>query len=434
MNNIRKVFLFLMAMMLAAFALPGLGADQSQNKTYTFTMSVLSQGMGGGPSQLQAVLNNTSPKMSASTLSAVDLFVNLNWTVSGSVTVTVNGTPSGSVDQTTPGHIRISNLTAVKPADTLVVTFSVTASSCGDAVWGAAVWSGSQVGTGNFFTSQSPAGAGLTTVACDALACGEQNVLPADPSKVSVLRGVYNTDGTFNGCGPVSYFASDTFNNFSTLNPTVTHLRWDQINFATAAFLFTAYYTTAPAAPFPKVGWLYQDGTVATNAGADPNANPGNPVVFIQAPACLSADFPKPYGALTAAVKSLTDKNLKVDTSGGALAPPNPVPAGGFPIVIGTERMQVTAISGSTGTWTVVRGTGGTIAATHAIGDPLASTPLPILPGVSPFDFVTPLPNPPAPYAAGNEAHMCVAGMGVDSGFSFVKYFDFADGWGAGSP
>jgi hypothetical protein len=248
-----------------------------------------------------------------------------------------------------------------------------------------------------------------------------------------VFRSIYNKDGTFNGCGGVSYFASDTFNNFSTLNPTLVHFRWDQSSFSTAAFQYTVYYATAPSAPFPKVGWLYQDGTLAANVGADPNANPLNPVVFIQAPACLSAVLPTPYGSLSAAVKSLTDKNLKVDTSGGALLLPTPFPSGGFPIVIGTERMQVTAISGSTGTWTVVRATGGTTAATHAIGSPVTSSPLPILPGVSPFDS-TSLPTPPAPYSAGNQAQLCVAGMGTDSGFPFIKYFDIGDGWVGGSP
>jgi hypothetical protein len=47
-----------------------------------------------------------------------------------------------------------------------------------------------------------------------------------------------------------------------------------------------------------------------------------------------------------------------------------------FAVTIGSERMKVTAIVGST--WTVVRGDGATTAATHTTTAKVASNPLPL--------------------------------------------------------
>ena len=62
-------------------------------------------------------------------------------------------------------------------------------------------------------------------------------------------------------------------------------------------------------------------------------------------------------GALTASQTMLT-------VSGGGPTPPN----GPFYIVVGSEEMEVTNVNAATNQWTVVRGVGGTTAATHASG------------------------------------------------------------------
>ena len=52
------------------------------------------------------------------------------------------------------------------------------------------------------------------------------------------------------------------------------------------------------------------------------------------------------------------------------------MPATPFPTVVGTERMNVTAVAGAS--WTVVRGAGGTAAAAHFATCRVMSTPLPL--------------------------------------------------------
>jgi len=131
--------------------------------------------------------------------------------------------------------------------------------------------------------------------------------------------------------------------------------------------------------------------------------------------------LPAPYGTLTAAINDTTQTSITVNAT--ATLPGTP-----FPIVIGTERMQVSAVSGST--WTVARGQGGTTAATHFANAPVMSTPLPLIP--NDLAFI-------APYAVGAQAQMCIASRGwVSSGLDpsgnpVVEYFttviDIGDGW-----
>jgi hypothetical protein len=71
-----------------------------------------------------------------------------------------------------------------------------------------------------------------------------------------------------------------------------------------------------------------------------------------------------------------------------------------FPIIVDSERMQVTALGN---TWTVQRGQGGTTASPHAAGAPVMSTPRPLLTG--PFDST----QSAAGYVVGNQAHGCIA-------------------------
>jgi len=405
--------------------LPSIAA-QSQNKTYKLTMSEVTS------TQLQATFLNTSPKQSSSTFGAVDMFVDLNWTIDlNSVQANVNGKTTGTVDLASPqGHIRLSSVGPVKPGDTLTVTFNILPSStsapnpCGDASWDADVWSGSNVGSGNFFTSQSAPSALLTSIPCAASACNSTFTA----NNVTATRELFNKDGTSSGdsCGAVSAFVSNTVNNNVSLNQNIVHFRWLQSNtnelFSTAVFRYTTTYATAPTSTNLHVGWLYQNADLAVGAGADPNANPANPVAFIVAPACLSSAAPAPYGSLKSSI-SATDTTLKVDTGTN---PPPAIPSGGLPITVGTERILIASI-GSSG-WQVAtngRGAGGTIAKRHSKDDPVASTPLPTLSAAQAV-----CTNNPAltscPYFEGQQAQMCVIGINGNT----ATHFDIGDGWG----
>src|SRR4029079_19079333 len=71
--------------------------------------------------------------------------------------------------------------------------------------------------------------------------------------------------------------------------------------------------------------------------------------------------LPAPYGVLSANA-NINANTIKVNTS-----PQNavlPTPSTPFDIVIGTERMRVTVVQGTT--WTVTRPTGGTSGAPHS--------------------------------------------------------------------
>jgi len=87
-----------------------------------------------------------------------------------------------------------------------------------------------------------------------------------------------------------------------------------------------------------------------------------------------------------------------------------------FPIVIGTERMDVRGIAGST--WTVARHQGNTTAAAHSTSDPVMSTPLPLLPIVA------------KPYTSAEQAQMCVVSVSGNS----VTLIDIGDGWVNSNP
>jgi hypothetical protein len=97
--------------------------------------------------------------------------------------------------------------------------------------------------------------------------------------------------------------------------------------------------------------------------------------------------------------------------------------------VIGTERMDVYKMNGTGNTtWWVNR----TAGAPHSATNPVMSTPLPLLPGVSPVDGVTPLPAPSAPYAVGMQAQGCIPPGGYDPANNEIEYFDIGDQWSKG--
>ena len=231
------------------------------------------------------------------------------------------------------------------------------------------------------------------------------NLSNTAPGYAAGSRGANNKDGST--CIKVDY----TFTNTILIDDTV-HLKWDTNVQPNAAFIYTMNSRLKPVdgdgwtARRPNVAWL--------------ESPPGTPI-FVPGLACLSPGLPAPYGTLTAAINDTTQTSITVNAT--ATLPGTP-----FPIVIGTERLQVSAVSGST--WTVARGQGGTTAATHFANAPVMSTPLPLIPNDPAFI---------APYAVGAQAHMCIASRGwVSSGLDasgnpVVEYFttviDIGDGW-----
>lgn len=173
------------------------------------------------------------------------------------------------------------------------------------------------------------------------------------PGFAAGQRGKYNKDGSL--CIPVGYtFINDILNSNSVL------LQWDVPSQPGAAFQFTVTWkpeyvdaTTGMPSRVTRVAW-YGSGGVLTSPV------PGR--------ACLSPKLPAPYGVLSGPILA-GDTLIPVTVSGS-------LPVAPFPIVIGQERMTVTAVAG--GSWTVTRAAGGTAPAAHAAAASVMSTPLPL--------------------------------------------------------
>lgn len=288
-------------------------------------------------------------------------------------------------------------------------TVSLNVSSCGDGVWAAKVYGGSQLNGSVFGGTKSVE----TKVKCGDADCGSpfavadaNGTSPGSPLVVSGSRGQYDKSG--NTCSVVDYFVTNTIPTNSTL-----HFDW-QIA-PTAAFRYTLNY---PQPVTPQVAWLTD------------SAGP----VFIGGQACDVTNAPKnmpaPYGVLTADVTKNATK-LKVDTT--LYAATNAVLPTPFAIVLGTERMLVTNISN--GNWTVQRAQGGTAAAPHTTNDRVMSTPLPLILSSSlASDAGTRQRQLNAGYAVGNQAQMCVAAP-ASSSWPTTTYdvIDIGDGYVKGS-
>ena len=169
---------------------------------------------------------------------------------------------------------------------------------------------------------------------------------PSGPTKVSGNRGL-NKDNS--ACKLVVY-------DLTIVNRTVSFV-WDTVNQPNAAFAYSIDF--APEFVDPVTGLPKLTQLAWTQTAGIPNFVPGR--------ACISPNLPAPYGTLNATIAS-------GDTMFGVTAAVT-LPAVPFPIVIGTERMTVTATGTS---WTVVRGVGGTTPAAHLAGVSVMSTPFPL--------------------------------------------------------
>ena len=433
MKNISRLLVSVLVLAVAVLALPSFAAN-SNNKTYQLDMTVLHQGSGTAPSQLQVVVSNTSPSQSTATFNSIDIFVDLGWTIlndkndpAHKIEAYESNAPTVmyAADTRQPGHIKITKLAAVTPrsitGNTLVVKFWVAMGSSGDATWNAIPYSGAQL-NGNSFTRVG--GQTLASVATSSLGCNESfpvgASVPGPAGSVYTTRGL-NKDGSGQtledaaDCDPFFYFASDTTGNNVGLAQDLLHFRWDQNANSAAAFLYTIFYADTPPSPM-RVGWLDSAGHLAVGPGVDQNA-----VVPINAPTCLggaNAALPAPLGKLTANIDGLST------TLKAAFTPPRP--SFPFPIVVGTERMNVTGPGPNVFSWVVQRGALLTAPASHLQGAFMMSTPLPAIPA-----------GAPSPYVVGGQAQMCVVDGTVEyhqgEGGPVFRYskqvIDIGDGW-----
>jgi hypothetical protein len=188
------------------------------------------------------------------------------------------------------------------------------------------------------------------------------------PGYAAGQRGMYNKDGS--PCVPVGYtFTNDILNTNSVL------LQWNVPSQPAAAFRYTVTWqpeyvdaTTGMPNRVTRVAWYGPTGVLGA---------------LVPGRACRSANLPSPLGALGNAIGA-GDSVIPVMVSAS-------VPGTPFPIVVDNERMIVTAVAG--GSWTVVRGAGGTTAAVHAAATAVMTTPLPL-------------------DGAGKEMRMCIAEEG----------------------
>ncbi|HET9671151.1 MAG TPA: hypothetical protein VFQ93_16230 [Casimicrobiaceae bacterium] len=393
MNALQKMVALLLSISLSAFALSAMAAKTGPTKTYALsvdTTQITYDGPDGAktlhvPAPVFVTIKNESPPSTAN--SNISSF---SFTVSG-VTITGLGVDATDVCSSQGGICTFDSqtqtvaVTNISPPVQAKGTFTVPVmvNSCGDGNWTAQVWSGSQL-NGNPFGGPVPdgtlPGTPSTHVSCGDAACNAPFAVPnsfmvsGSPTDVSGVRGKYNKDG--GTCSTIAYFATNTIPANETL-----HFAWD-MNEIGATFRYNATFQNPGA---PQFAWRTD------------SLGP----VFVDAQACLATQFsnnlPAPYGTLAQSVNSSKNKiSVNVTT-----APTISLP---FPIIVESERMQVTAIS--PGNWTVMRGQGGTNAVSHTVttATPIyvMSTPRPLLEG--PFNPRQTI----AGYKVGDQAHGCI--------------------------
>jgi len=449
MKVVRNLLCAVAALACAAFALPGMAAQPQKSYNLEFLLPGTDTLLGRDnpfydpateqlvpPVAVTVTVKNESPPSQAN--SNISSF---KFTLSGLIVFQDGLTcPNAkcSVDPVT-NTVFVTNISPPIQAQQ-AITITLHVSSCvavGEASLSAQVFSGSQV-NGDMFVpfpktdpsfpmvttlserTESNTGPTFTTagILCGNIACGETlpvpesfgtcDTNPTDPRCVTTSRGTDKNGAC--SIAPLDYAVTNMLPTTSRL----LHFKWDANAFPSAAFAYQLNApfpsTVPPATPSPppwQVAWL----TTTTGGVTSP--------AFIDAQECLGADLttyppatlplPAPYGTLAAAVKA-ADKSIKVTTSTSTF-PPLP-----FPIVIDSERMNVTKIT--TNTWTVQRAPA-PFAVAHSLNAPVMSTPLRLVLQSS------------GPYKAGDVAQVCRASLSHDNGNGIwsAYFIDIGDGW-----
>jgi hypothetical protein len=380
MNALRKLLCFLTASVLAGFSLQAAAASDRLFTlelclgTYTTASDpqcVLSPPASTPTKTLSAKIKNVS--LSNVSFNSIDLSVDLAWTFQNISNIRENGvTPPGmpTVDTSTPGHVKISNVPSVGQGVSLTFTFDPSSASCGDGTFFVSVWTGTGSGNGLPFNPVGTYPVGQP-VPCNDIACGE--TISTASGVIAITRDPYNKDGTYNttpgsSCAPVNFYASNTSGNSAGLPPYLVHFRWDQSAPTQLYSSAVLDYKLITQSSNVLVGWLNQDGS-QVGPGADITQ-----VAFIAAPNCSSSIWATPYAWLSADVPLASAGSIgtvQVNTStpppvtGTSFLPfPKKPP---YDIQIEKERMHITKDTGN-GTLTVVRGYLGTPTAAHSAG------------------------------------------------------------------
>jgi hypothetical protein len=409
MSNFHNVLRLLLALALALVAQSSLG--QATVKLYSFDVTVDSVDANG--TKLVAIVTNTTPptELGNAQFSSVDMGVDLKWVVNANAPVSIvqsGGKSAGIPDFSVPGHLRVSNLYPVKPQEFVTISFYVTAASCGEGTWSVIARTGSNF-SGDVFTpaTSDPDVTPMTLVACGAgLPCDSSIYSVNYDNTIPVKRGK-NSDGGDTGtlCSNVKFYLTDTLTTNHQL-----HLRWDLAGDDNRVFQYALPFK----ANAPQVAWLDDLGNLASGSERPPQYIPALSCyapTTIPLPTTAEGYLPKSYGTLAAAVLA-GDTKIKV-TAAGTLPPPP------FDFVIENERLRVTKIVLSTGTWTVTRNVFLTGAADHALGKNAMSTPLPML------DSATASSSPVYASSVGKPAKMCSVQIGTNN----TSFIDSGDGW-----
>lgn len=401
---------FLAAFLLAALSLPAAAAPTKQYSLSIGLVSATYDTVNGqntlqGPVTISVTVKNESPPSTAN--SNISSF---KFTLYGQNISKIATCPNAicSVDPSDPNHtVIVTNISPPIQAGP-GYTLNLITSSCGDvtAPTGTTfVYTGSQLTGTQFSVKNQP---NTLTVSCGDFACtgsdifftvpDSTNPAPGSANFVTGLRGQFDKNGA---CADVSYDVTNTIPTDNRL-----HFAWDLAADSAAVFAYQVNVGNDGSGPI-QVSWLN---------------NPDGTPSFIPALQCQPVSvnppddlpLPAPYGFLASAVKA-NDKSIKVDTSGGSIPVPNPFPALGFPIVVESERMQVTKINN--GTWTVSRNAG----VPHVAGLSVMSTPLPLLTQTQ------------GPYIAGKPAQVCIAYQAQPvNGVTSAWIIDIGDSWTLG--
>ena len=419
-------------LMLMALALPVMAASTTKFFYAKFPVTIPL-----GTSNQTFTIFNATPPPGVSTINSME--------IDAPVGVTINSISPGTllnqnaVDSQNRHIYLVNNLPGIKSGKSAVFTINVTVSvpTCASGTWGIAANTGNAYPQGDNFVDQHPADENLSTgLGCDGqVSCASVQIpfdfQAQDGTSGQGVRG-WNKDGS--PCNKVDYHFSVDTTHF------IANLQWDTAVQPNAAFSWNVVW--APEDVDPATGWLSRRPKLSWTTDGS-----GQPINIINGVACLSAIPPTPYGILVNGLLSSTagatdtvtlDTTTTINTQGPAKT--SVPPSAPFPIVIGTERMQVTAVSGGpTYTLSVTRGAGGTVAAAHAASTGatqtiVMSTPLPIDPNATLADGTSANPY----YTL--QDHMCVwdqgwtaAGINPITGFQQVRssasVFDVGDGW-----
>jgi len=394
MNNLRNVLRILMALVLATLAFPALADDDSDWwKQYNLDMAIVSAppAQANPPFTVTAKIRNTGLlPIGSFTLTATGLTI-------VSVSQPGNG---GKVTGPFPGQsVSITHMFPLFFSESLTLTLQV--NSCGDGTWKTVAWAGEFL-NGPSLDLDADDSALETSITCASVASGKPFTVPdsLNPNCVTGERGYYDKDGSIpEGALPI-VVTNTVPTNFQL------HFQWpDSLSESGGDPLATFQYTVCGSGPLPEdltppqdtfVAWLNTDGSSASSPGT---------AAYIMAQNCnANADFlPAPYGTLvmdSGGTKITLNTDPKQTPSVQGLIHPPKKPDGTddlpFDIVIGTERMTVTACADSDDlkggetdnmecgeleepeVWTVTRPVGKTTQVTHQ-GGLVMSTPLPLL-------------------------------------------------------